>query len=98
VGSSNEVWIERMEGRTLSVNIRFFTDHIAQGGEGYVRPGHAWFKGDVGFRPNRGHGVKSIGSDPIMFNGPEELLDAILKAAKVQGVTLLDLKTKKPLV
>lgn len=82
---SKEVWIEREEGRTLSINVRLFTDHIADGGEGYVKPGHAWFKGDVGFRPNGAHGIRSIGTEPIMFNRPEDLVDAIIKAAKAQG-------------
>jgi hypothetical protein len=85
----DELWIKRGEGRTLSVNVRFFTDAIATGGEGYVKPGHAWFKGDVGFRPNKPHGVRSIGTEPIMFNRPEDLLNAILQAAKAQGITLL---------
>jgi hypothetical protein len=85
-----EVWIERGKGRTLSVTIRLFTDKIAEGGEGYVRPGHAWFKGDVSFKPNPAHGVKSIGADPIMFNRPEEVVSAILRAATAQGITILD--------
>lgn len=94
----DEVWIARGKGRTLSINIRLFTDKIAEGGEGYVKPGHAWFKGDVGFRPNEEHGVRSIGDDPIMFNRPDDLVDAILKAAKAQGVTIFDPKTREPLV
>jgi hypothetical protein len=93
----NEVYIERGKGRTLSVNVRFFTDSIAEGGSGYVKPGHAWFKGDVGFRPNPAHGVPSIGDDPIMFNRPEDLVEAIFRAAKVQGVTLLHPKTRERL-
>jgi hypothetical protein len=90
---SDEVWIERMKGRTLSINIRLFTDKIAEGGDGYVKPRHAWFKGDVGFKPNESHELKSIGSDPIMFNRPEELVEAILKAARAQDVTVLDPRT-----
>jgi hypothetical protein len=74
-----------------------FTDKIAEGGEGYVKPRHAWFKGDVGFRKNDAHSLRPIGSDPIMFNGPEDLLPAILKAAKAQGVTLLELGTGAPM-
>jgi hypothetical protein len=89
-----EVWIEKGKGRTLSVNIRFFTDRIAESGGGFVKPGQAWFQGDVGFRPNPAHGIKSIGSDPIMFNSPEELVEAILKAARKQGVTVFNWKTK----
>jgi hypothetical protein len=95
--SSEEVWIERGKGRTISVNVRLFTDKIAEGGEGYVKPRHAWFQGDVGFRPNEAHGLKSIGSDPIMFNRPEELVSAILKAAKAQGVVVLEPGTGQPL-
>jgi hypothetical protein len=91
------IWVAPQKGRTLSVNVRFFTDKIADGGEGYVEQGHAWFKGDVGFRPNEAHGIKSIGSDPIMYNRPEDLLDAIIKAAQAQGVTLLHPQTKAPL-
>ena len=87
---SQEVWIEKGKGRTLSINVRLFTDKIAKGGEGYVQPGHAWFKGDVGFRPNPKHGIRGAGTEPIMFNKPEDLVDAIIKAAKVQGVTLFD--------
>jgi hypothetical protein len=94
---SGEVWIERGKGRTLSVNVRFFTDHIAKGGEGYVKPGYAYFTGDVGFRPNPAHGIKSIGTEPIMFNRPEELVEAIIKAARAQGVTLLDPKGRTAL-
>lgn len=93
---SEEVWIERGKGRTLPINVRLFTNQIAQGGGGYVKPGHAWFKGDVGFRPNEGHGVRSIGTEPIMFNRPEDLIGAILKAAESQGVTILDPRTKAP--
>jgi hypothetical protein len=73
----NEVWIEKGKGRTVQVKIRLFTDKIADGGQGYVRPGQAWFKGDVSFIPNTAHGIGSIGSDPIMFNRPEEVVDAI---------------------
>jgi hypothetical protein len=94
---SDEVWIERGKGRTLSVNVRFFTDGIAHGGEGYVKPGHAWFKGDVGFRPNPSHGIHGAGTEPIMFNRPEDLMAAILQAAKAQEVTLLDPKTRERL-
>ena len=83
----------KFKGRTISVNIRFFTDKIAEGGDGYVKPRHAWFKGEVGFRVNKAHDLASIGSDPIMFNRPEDLVDAILQAAKVQGVTLLEVGT-----
>jgi hypothetical protein len=93
-----EVWIERGKGRTLSINVRLFTDNIAEGGEGYVKSGHAWFKGDVGFRPNESHGIRSIGTEPIMFNRPEDLVDAIIKAANAQGVTLLDPRTKERIV
>jgi hypothetical protein len=93
----DEVFIERGKGRTVSVNVRFFTDHIAEGGEGYVKPGHAWFTGDVGFRPNEAHGIRSIGTDPIMFNKPEDLVGAILKAAATQGITLLDPQTRERL-
>ncbi len=94
---AQEIWIESGKGRTLSINVRLFTDHIAAGGSGHVVPGHAWFKGDVGFKPNEAHGIRSIGTDPIMFNRPEQLVDAIVRAAKVQGVTLLDPATKEPL-
>lgn len=87
---ADEVWIERGKGRTLSINVRLFTDKIATGGDGYVKPRHAWFKGDVGFRPNDPHELTSIGNDPIMFNRPEDLVDAIVRAAKKQGVTLHD--------
>ncbi len=87
----------RGSGRTLSINVRLFTDHIAEKGAGYVKPGNAWFKGDVGFRPNPAHGVKSIGADPIMFNGTEDLVIAILKAARAQGVTLFEPATKEKL-
>ncbi len=59
----------------------------------FVKPRHAWFKGDVSFRPNPEHALGSIGNEPIMFNRPEDLVDAILKAAKAQGVTLLEPKT-----
>lgn len=89
-----EVWIEKGKGRMLSVKIRLWTDRIANAGEGYVEQGHAWFAGDVSFIPNPAHDVKSIGDEPIIFNRPEELVDAILKAAKVQGITLLDPRTK----
>lgn len=95
---TKEVFIEKGSGRTLSINVRLFTDHIAENRDGYVKQGHAWFKGDVGFRPNPAHGVASIGSDPIMFNGTEGLVEAVLKAAKSQGVTLLDPRTKERLV
>jgi hypothetical protein len=62
-----------------------------------VRPRQAWFKGDASFIPNTANGIGSIGSDPIMFNGPEEVVDAIYRAAKVQGVTLFDARTKEQL-
>ena len=58
------------------------------------RPGS---KATWGFRPNPAHGIKSIGSDPIMFNSPEELVEAILSAARKQGVTVFNWKTKKRL-
>jgi hypothetical protein len=93
----SEVFVERGKGRTLSVNVRFFTDEIAGSGAGYVKRGHAWFQGDVGFRPNDAHGVKSIGDDPIMFNRPEELVEAILRAAQKQGVVLYNRRTKERL-
>jgi hypothetical protein len=53
--------------------------------------------GDVGFRPNPAHQLGGIGGDPIMFNRPEELVEAILRAAKAQGVTLFDRSTKQRL-
>jgi hypothetical protein len=43
-----------------------------------VKKRHAWFMGEVGFRPNPLHELKSIGTQPIMFNHPNELYDAIL--------------------
>jgi hypothetical protein len=92
----SEVWIEKGKGRMLSVKLRLWTDRIATGGEGYVKPGHAWLAGDVSFIPNPAHSVKSIGDDPIIFNRPDEIVESILKAAKVQGVTLLDPTTKTP--
>ena len=92
---SEEVHIERNKGRTLSINIRLFTDKIASGGEGYVIPGHAWFKGDVVFKPNDAHSVPGIGDDPIMFNRPEDLVEAIVKAARKQGVTILHPKSRE---
>jgi hypothetical protein len=94
---ANVKWIKRGEGRTLQVKIRLFTDEIAQSGEGYVVPGHAWFMGDVSFIPNPQHGIKGAGTEPIMFNRPEELVEAIIKAAKNQGVTLFERKTKQRL-
>jgi hypothetical protein len=96
-GDVGEVWIEKGKGRMLSVKIRLWTDRIATKGEGFVEQGHAWFAGDVSFIPNPAHEVKSIGDDPIIFNRPEELVEAILKAASAQGVTLLDPKTKSTL-
>jgi hypothetical protein len=95
---TDEVYIEKGAGRTLSINVRLFTNDIAERGAGFVKPGNAWFKGDVGFRPNKAHGVPSIGSDPIMFNRPEDLVSAIFEAAKAQGVTLFDPATKERLV
>ncbi|TMK96670.1 MAG: hypothetical protein E6G40_10550 [Actinobacteria bacterium] len=83
------VYVEKGKGRTLSVNVRLWTNNIADGGEGYVDPGHAWFAGDVGFRSNKAHGISST-SNPIMFNSPDELVDAIRKAAVAQGVVLMD--------
>jgi hypothetical protein len=94
---SDEVWIESGSGRTLSINIRLFTDNIASGGKGYVKKRHAWFKGDVGFKPNPQHDLRGIGNDPIMFNDPDVLVAAVIKAATRQGVTLLDPKTRDPL-
>jgi hypothetical protein len=92
-----EVWIQKGKGRMLAVKIRLWTDRIATKREGYVEQGHAWFAGDVSFIPNPAHDVKSIGDDPIIFNRPEELVDAIVKAATVQGVTLFDPRTKTTL-
>jgi hypothetical protein len=89
--------VEKFEGRTLSINIRLFTDKIAKGGKGHILPGHGWFKGDVGFKPNKAHGIKSIGRDPIIFNRPDDLVNAILRAAEAQGVTILDPKTRERL-
>ena len=94
---TDEVWVERGKGRTLSVNVRLFTDGIAEGGAGYIRKGHAWFMGDVSIRPNDAHGVRTIGDEPIMWNRPEELVEAILKAARSQGVTLFNRRTKEQL-
>lgn len=96
--TEDEAWFERGQGRMISINVRLVTDKIAEGGSGYVQKRHAWFMGDVGFRPNPKHELKSIGDQPIMFNHPDEFYDAILKAAKSQGVTLLDPRDKKPLV
>jgi hypothetical protein len=95
---SDEVRIEKGRGRTLSVNVRLFTNGIAQGGEGFVKRGPAWFMGEVGFRPNPPHGVHGPGTEPVMFNRPEDLVSAILQAARAQGVTLLDPKTRERLV
>lgn len=94
---SNEVWVDKGKGRTISINVRLFTDAIAKSGDGYVRQRHAWFKGEVGFIHNPAHELRSIGGDPIMFNRPEDLIDAIYKAARVQGVTILDPETKEVL-
>ena len=94
---SDEVWIPKMKGRTLFIKIRLFTDKIAEGGDGYVKPRHAWLKGDVSFMPNEPHGLKTIGDDPIMFNGAEGVIPAIYKAAKAQGVTIFDPKSREQL-
>jgi len=93
---SEEVWIERMKGRTLSVNVRLFTDKIAAGGEGYVKPRHAWFKGDVGFRPNEAHGLRSIGTEPIMFNRPEDLVAAIPSTSSSGRSSASSTSTERP--
>lgn len=94
---TSEVWIESGKGRTLSVNVRLFTDGLAEGGSGYVKPRHAWFRGDVGFKPNASHELRGAGRAPIMFNRPEDLIDAIIQAAKAQGVTLFDPRTRERL-
>jgi hypothetical protein len=88
---SKGVYVEPRGGRTLVVNVRLFTNNIATGGEGYIEPGHAWFAGFVAFRRNDAHGVRSS-PDPVAFNSPDELADAIRKAAVMQGITLMDSK------
>jgi hypothetical protein len=90
------VFVKAGEGRTLVARVRFWTDQIAAGGEGHVLPGTAWCSGTIDFAPNSAHGITG-NPDPPTFNNPEQLTEALIRAAKAQGVTLLDPSTRSPL-
>jgi hypothetical protein len=90
------IFVEQGKGRTLVARVRLWTDGISTGGKGFILPGVGWYSGTIAFAPNQHHGVQSS-PDPATFNSPEELGDALLRAAVDQRVTLLDPKTGHPL-
>ena len=80
--------------KMISLDVRFWTDGIAEE-KGMIVPKHAAAAGVVKLNRNDSHGIKTT-ADPIIFNSPMQLLDAIEKLLIREGITLhLSSQTRK---
>lgn len=70
--------------KMISVNVRFWTDELAE--QGKVIPKHGWVHGVVHLETNPSHGIQP--SKPIPFNSLMEIPVAIEELFIREGVTL----------
>lgn len=75
-------WGEKM----ISLDVRFWTDGIAET-ENMIVPKHALAAGVVKLNRNDAHGIKTT-SNPIPFNTPLQLLEAVEELFIREGITL----------
>jgi len=73
--------------RTINISLTLWTDGISAEPGGLVEK-TAWNFGTVRFKPNELHGIS--GQRTVPFNKPQDLWDAVERAAAEAGVTLLD--------
>ena len=69
----------------IEVKIRFWTNRLG-GGEGEIRPRHAWASGVVRMESNKSHGISP--KSPIPFNSLMHLSSVIEKVLINQGIVL----------
>jgi len=71
--------------RMIEIQIRFWTDGIAEG-KGNIIPKQGWDAGVVKIQRNSAHGIAP--GTPVPFNGMPELLSKIEKVLIDQGIKL----------
>ena len=72
--------------KMISLDVRFWTDGIAEK-EGMIVPKHAIAAGVVKLNRNDSHGIKTT-ANPVIFNTPMQLLEAIEELLIREGITL----------
>ena len=72
--------------KMISLDVRFWTDGIAET-QGMIVPKHAVAAGVVKLNRNDSHGIKTT-PDPVIFNTPMQLLEAIEELLIREGITL----------
>ncbi|MDP9223201.1 MAG: hypothetical protein M3P18_04995 [Actinomycetota bacterium] len=77
--------------KTIKVKVVFWTDNIASE-PGAIEPGHAWYSGMAHIEANPAHGIRSQ-PNPVPFNNPDELREAIEASLRISGVSIHDPKT-----
>ena len=78
--------VEPRQGEKMIVlQVRFFTDDIAEG-KGKIVPKHAWTNGTVNLRRNDSHGFSS--SRSITFNSLMEIPGKIEEVILKEGIVL----------
>ena len=82
--------------RMIEVSVRFWTDSIAPGPKGTVRPRHALTRGEAHVTPNEAHGINS--GRPQFFNSLGELPLAIEKVLVNAGVKLRPFSRTRKLI
>ncbi len=69
----------------VEVPIRFWTDKIAEGGQGKIAAKHMWDSGVVRISSNKAHAVPGT---PIPFNGLAAIPEKMEKLFLQQGLTV----------
>ena len=89
----NESQVKELEDREakhgekmISLDVRFWTDGIAET-QGRIVPKHAVAAGVIKLNRNDSHGIKTT-PDPVIFNTPMQLLEAIEELLIREGITL----------
>ena len=72
--------------KMISLDVRFWTDGIAETADMIV-PKHAVAAGVVKLNRNDSHGIKTT-ANPVIFNTPMQLLEAIEELLIQEGITL----------
>ncbi len=71
--------------KMIEIRVRLWTNDLA-GGEGKIRPKHAWSSGVVRMSSNPAHGIKP--QNPRPFNSTSELSGVIERVLIEHGVKL----------
>lgn len=84
MASSAEDRDARFGERMIELKVCFWTDGFAE--KGYIKPKHAWTRGDVRIIKNDAHGIEPIRG--YKFNSLMEISNAIEKILVEHGIEL----------